>query len=321
MNNQEEVNQDSLEVGQSSIKALRVQARAWLENKVRPILDAMREAIKGDREADLENLLNIFHRGTIHFDEMLFMNLWLAVDHKAVNCLRLILAHKPARINDVLDEDDEYDEMETALIASQYIGNGDTDTCLQMLTLLLDAGADPNIPNCHGWTPLHFAALCREPKSIKILLEHHANPNLQVNDYHYTCSDTLLTPVWESPYSYNEQKCLEIESKILKCIPLFLEYHADVSSFKNYAEELGFSRVMQLLERHDAVLQRREGMEANFMHSGASLPRALNVSRVSIASYLTPRDFTFFSTATNMHIRRDNKRKLEPEADERLELG
>jgi len=48
-----------------------------------------------------------------------------------------------------------------------------------MATLLLEAGADPNIRRNDGQTPLHIAALVGEPELVELLIEHSADPNLE----------------------------------------------------------------------------------------------------------------------------------------------
>ena len=47
---------------------------------------------------------------------------------------------------------------------------------------LLKQGADPNITNSLGETPLHQAADNAQYKIAKLLLDYRANPNAQQND-------------------------------------------------------------------------------------------------------------------------------------------
>lgn len=46
----------------------------------------------------------------------------------------------------------------------------------QVLTALLRAGADPNMPNAGGWRPLHLAAHHENDKLVRVLLDAGANP-------------------------------------------------------------------------------------------------------------------------------------------------
>ena len=50
----------------------------------------------------------------------------------------------------------------------------------------IDCGADPNIQNKDGDTPLHDAARSGSPEVVKLLLEHGANPNIQDYKYDWT---------------------------------------------------------------------------------------------------------------------------------------
>ena len=43
---------------------------------------------------------------------------------------------------------------------------------------LLEAGADPDIPNLHGLTALHAAIGRRDERVLSVLLAHNADPNL-----------------------------------------------------------------------------------------------------------------------------------------------
>ncbi|OMJ82749.1 hypothetical protein SteCoe_16453 [Stentor coeruleus] len=73
---------------------------------------------------------------------------------------------------------------------------------------LLQEGADPNIKNKLGETPLHQAAENSQEKLVKLLLEHKADPNSQQNDGN--------TPLHQSVFKGNE-----------KIVAILLSYKAD----------------------------------------------------------------------------------------------
>lgn len=56
----------------------------------------------------------------------------------------------------------------------------------QVLKLLCLAGADVNADGFNFWTPLHMAAARNDVESLRILLEHGADPKLETIDDHLT---------------------------------------------------------------------------------------------------------------------------------------
>lgn len=50
----------------------------------------------------------------------------------------------------------------------------------EAVELLLARGADPNLPDVKGWTPLHTAVVNgADPAILQALLDHHADPTLR----------------------------------------------------------------------------------------------------------------------------------------------
>lgn len=56
------------------------------------------------------------------------------------------------------------------------VAQRDPDTVWAVAAALLDAGADPNVEQEGGWTPLHAAALHGDLDLIELLLRHGADP-------------------------------------------------------------------------------------------------------------------------------------------------
>jgi len=49
----------------------------------------------------------------------------------------------------------------------------------KIVELLLRHGANPNVQNARGETPMHFAVLYKKPELVELLLRHGADPNVQ----------------------------------------------------------------------------------------------------------------------------------------------
>lgn len=67
----------------------------------------------------------------------------------------------------------------TALHAAVIACRDKTTACPNNVLILLAAGADANLADCDGWTPLHSCAVYNLPHLIPLLLAAGANPDLQ----------------------------------------------------------------------------------------------------------------------------------------------
>ncbi|NWS22530.1 ANKK1 protein, partial [Pachyramphus minor] len=52
----------------------------------------------------------------------------------------------------------------------------------EICSVLIERGADPNVPDEDGWTPLHFAAQNGDDRIVRLLLDHQARVNAQEHD-------------------------------------------------------------------------------------------------------------------------------------------
>ena len=56
---------------------------------------------------------------------------------------------------------------------------------LEIVRILLESGADPNMRGVNDWTPLHYAVSLRDLEAIRLLLASGADPSLRtrIDDY------------------------------------------------------------------------------------------------------------------------------------------
>lgn len=229
---------------------------AILEHLEYTLDHAVKRAIEEDNPIAVLRYLNLEVAGHgCLLDKYLTEYVELAVTQVAVNVLGAILAYELLKPEHVLDLNRMITGgMEGITEASRYtllnytchyIGG---NACLKIATLLLEAGAHPNIPDCSGYTPLHHAALNKDRNLIQRLLEHQANPNM-LTDSNVSCFEWLLEDLIEDLSDPDaERPGKEIEDSVLACVPPFLEHHAQTPRHMyNHAEELGFTRVLTRL--------------------------------------------------------------------------
>ncbi|XP_071684380.1 uncharacterized protein [Lolium perenne] len=93
--------------------------------------------------------------------------------------------------------------------------------CCKITEFLLSKGVPVDI-DCGCGTPLCDAAINERDKTMKILLDHHANPNIIVNDMGYPLLNALLY-------------------RSLKCMKLLIKAGADVNGKGSRITPLGFA--------------------------------------------------------------------------------
>ncbi|MDF1684340.1 MAG: ankyrin repeat domain-containing protein [Legionellaceae bacterium] len=221
---------------------------------------ALKLAIDDD---DAPSVLRCLNTGVLAYQHLLDKNLpeylELAVAQESIHALGAILAYKPINPEHVLDLNriitneaihDDIDAETHYTLLNYTIDYIHEDMILPIAQLLLEAGADPNIPCSSGYTPLHNAALARNPDLIYLLLSHQANPNMLTNNSDQTsCFECLLKVLIEN-LPEDGLPGEEIEDNVLACTPVFLEHHAEAHwDFHEYAKRLGFTRVLALVEK------------------------------------------------------------------------
>ena len=107
-----------------------------------------------------------------------------------------------------------------------------------VLRLLLEHGADVNVPNNTGWTPLHRASCNGAPEVVRLLLEHGADINVPNKDG------------WTPLHLASSKKGPEV-------VRVLLEHGADVEAKDKNGEtalqvatDRGHDKVVELLREH-----------------------------------------------------------------------
>lgn len=76
----------------------------------------------------------------------------------------------------------------------------------EVIKILLNSGAEINVKNNEGFTPVHFGALAYTSASLEELLENGADPNIKVNSL--TPIDLVLSRSMETPQQETNSKLL-----------------------------------------------------------------------------------------------------------------
>jgi ankyrin repeat protein len=106
-----------------------------------------------------------------------------------------------------------------------------------LANLVLERGANPNIQNQQGHTPLHLAAMCIDFKMVKILLAFKADANIQ--DYTGNTPLHYLVDLNLDNFTEGERENID------RLIDMFLKFHGrmDIANYDgNTAMELALSR-------------------------------------------------------------------------------
>jgi ankyrin repeat protein len=127
---------------------------------------------------------------------------------------------------------------------------------------LLAAGANPNIADQYGRTPLYYAAVSGNKEIVKILLDYHADPNRADNDGR--------TPLHDAAGRSGNKEIVQI----------LLDYGADPNSADKYgttplllAAEYGHKEIVQILLDYGADPNRADKCGVTPLHTAAEFGR------------------------------------------------
>lgn len=224
--------------------------------------EALTFAINEDNAAAVVRHLK---RQVVDYERFLDKNLPKYLEHAVtagkVHALSAILTYVPLNREHALDLDhimtykhlqNDITEESHYTLLNYTIDYLDEDVSLPIARLLLEAGANPNIPCAAGYTPLHNAALMGSSDLVDLLLTHHANPNMLTQD-NISCFEWLLQDLIEDLSNHGPFPGEEVENCVLACMPAFLAHHAEAYwDFHEYATRLNFTRVLTLVEETES---------------------------------------------------------------------
>ena len=126
------------------------------------------------------------------------------------------------------------------------------------MSLLLDNGADPNVPDNFGTTPLHFAVTGGKTDLVRLLLSHAADPNIAAVRPDITCHPLHAT-------------CRNLKEPIhYEVVKLLLEYNADV----NVRAEFDESALHYAVSRYSTGNDKRSELVHLLVDAGADVNAA-----------------------------------------------
>jgi len=199
--------------------------------------------------------------------------------------------------------------------------NGDTamyvacETKYDVIKLLLENGADPNISTKLGSTALMTAAFYNKPKTVKLLLDYGANPDSR--EYRGQTALMRATELYGNP-------------DILR---LLLEYGADPDIKDNegktaldYAKKNKKSGCVKLLQTYNGVEKTKSDLTGRLIKIVESNPYDFDISKVSKqlnnpdAKEITNIKFKELTNSTLLHLLASRKIDSQKQRDEQLNL-
>jgi len=130
-----------------------------------------------------------------------------AISRRDKEMIRLLTVHG-ADVNHVVKIDFNETITQRALSTVIYSDSQEKkEEAFEILEILLEAGADPNIQNVYGYTVLHLASQKGLTKFVKLLLKHGADPCIR---------------------NVGKKSCFEFAAKFPEILQLFEPYHQNL---------------------------------------------------------------------------------------------
>lgn len=146
-----------------------------------------------------------------------------------------------------------------------------TQASLNMSDLLMDYGAQPNIQDEKGNTPLMIAVQNEDVKLVNCLLARGANPNIPDKEDYY--------PLFEAVNKGNK-----------KIINSLIKYRADVNAADKYGyTALMYASVLKDVEISDILVSAKANVNAKDKNGMTALMHASAMLNTDIVSYLVKR--------------------------------
>lgn len=157
---------------------------------------------------------------------------------------------------------------------------------LPLAAVLLQAGANPNIPNKENKSPMSIAILRGDPRAVQLLADFDADCN-------FTCSTDLVRTLTKKPESYENESLLSVASTLghATIVRILIDHDVQISKIGTHpvigAFYSGNPDILNLLLHREPKLFQTE-------INGKSVFRLAIESKtmlVKMVSILTPKDF------------------------------
>ncbi len=160
--------------------------RKRIRNSIRRLLSPEQQLLEAVRNQKLGHLEHLIANGVDvnTQDDLHYTPLALAAWSGRSDVLQVLLQAGAAACINQRDREEGITPLHAAVIVCRDLESASPDNVFRLIA----AGANPNIPDCDGWNPLHSCAFYHLPQLIPALLAAGADPT-QRDNWEHTPAD------------------------------------------------------------------------------------------------------------------------------------